>query len=206
MDILSSNLTREFKAPEFLASEMELIRPFVNDQSYLDYLDACNGGLYFGGSLHLYGVCRRPLFHSIAEVNRILLKEYGGIVRGAFSFGQDLFANQLVFTAKGVASLNGETGDLDFLARDFSDWLDLLSEDVEYLTGVNLLREWEIELGKLQHDQRLCAKIPFVMGGEFKVDSLYPQIFPKYILSNANIARQIYGKPDGTGVVFGVTE
>jgi hypothetical protein len=207
MEILSSNMLAEFTSPEFDAGEMEPIRRIVNDQPYFDYLSGhSNGGFYFGGSLHLYGVCKRPVFHSIVEVKNCLVEEYGKIVDGAFSFGQDLFANQFVFTGKGVAILNAETGDLDFMARDFSDWLELLSEDREYLTGVDLLRAWEVEVGKLQHDHRLCAKIPFVMGGEYKADALYAQKFPNYVSSSANIARQIHGKPDGTRVILGTTD
>lgn len=207
MNVLKENVTVGFVPPEVNFNDVELTKKIISDEYYFDYITTIlNGGLYFKGSLHLYGFCKSPLFHSILEVNEVFRREYGVIAEGKFLFGQDIFANQFAFAANGIVSINAESGDSDFLARDFKDWLELLSEDREYLTGINLQMDWESVKPRLQNDQRLCAKKPFVIGGEFTIDNLYAQVFPKYLMSNANIARQIYGKPDGTKVVFGTTD
>lgn len=203
MSILLNNVATGFTPPLVDAVDLKSVEKVISDQSYFSYLSVANGGFYFAGSLHLYGFCKSPSFHSILEVNEIFKREFGIIAEGKLVFGQDIFANQFAFTSKGIFSVNVETGDSEFLARDFKDWLELLSEDTEYLTGINFLRGWEAAHPHLQVDQRLCAKKPFVIGGEYSVENLYAQSFPKYMASNANIARQIYGKPDGTKVVFG---
>lgn len=40
--------------------------------------------------------------------------------------------------------------------------------------------------------------MPFILGGDYHVENLYAAIFPLYIQSSANIARQVYDLPDGT--------
>lgn len=205
MKILLDNTT-EFVSPSINTMDVESVKRVISDQEYFRYISQeSNGGFYFKRSLHLYGFCSEPAFHSILKVNEFFKKEYGAIAHGKFVFGQDIFANQFAFTANGIFSINSETGESDFLARDFADWLELLSEDIDYLTGINLLQTWESIQSKLQYDQRLCAKKPFVIGGEFSVDNLYAQSYPTYLASNANIALQIYGKPDGTKIILGTS-
>ena len=202
MKILLNNTT-EFVPPLVNIADVESIKRSIFDQEYFRYItEISNGGFYFNRSLHLYGFCHTPSFHNIIEVNNFFSKEYKMIADGKFVFGQDVLSNQFAFAANGVFSINTETGDSDFLARNFSEWLELLSEDTEYLTGINLLQTWESAQYKLQYDQRLCAKKPFIIGGEYSIDNLYAQVYPKYLSSNANIARQIYGKPDGTKIIF----
>jgi hypothetical protein len=203
VNILLNNAAVGFVPPAMDVADLRSLSNTIFDQSYLNYTSVANGGFYFDRSLHLYGFCKGPSFHSILEVNEVFKTEFGIIAEGKFVFGQDVFSNQFAFAEKGIFFVNVETGDSDFLARDFNDWLELLSEDTEFLTGVKFLKGWESSHPRLQSDQRLCPKKPFVIGGEYSVENLYAQSFPKYMASNANIARQIYGKPDGTRVVFG---
>ncbi len=190
-----------FVAPKIDAVDIDHYGIEIKDNDYFLFLkEVSNGGFFFDRSLHLYGFCTSPNFHSIAFINQFIHHEFGVLTKGNIFFGQDIFGNQFSFTQQGITLFNIETSESDFLAANFSEWLKVLEKDLDYLTGYTFLKKWEIENKVLEYNQRLCAKKPFVIGGVYESANLYAQYFPTYISSNANIARQVKEIPDGSEI------
>jgi hypothetical protein len=122
-------------------------------------------------------------------------------MKGLIAFGQDLFGNQFCFTSDthSIVFFNSETGERETIAIDFEFFLRELYAQFNYYTGIPILKEW-LANNQLAFNSRLCPKIPFIMGGEFKIDNLYAGTYPAYMRAYSNIAKQIYNLPDGTKV------
>lgn len=195
-----NNRVREFEIPYLEASILETVVQKVNDKKYISFLNEVNGGFFYESSLQLYGACLEPDFHNILYVNQILIKEYETLVEGLFFFGQDIFGNQFAFSSKGVVLFNIETAEKEIIANDFEHWVTVLIEDIDFYTGVDFVSNLKEGNAKYYFNKRLCAKIPFIMGGDYVSENLYSQIFPKYLFSNANIAKQVYHLKDGTNI------
>ncbi|MUV04514.1 hypothetical protein GN157_12415 [Flavobacterium rakeshii] len=193
MKILIDNINVKFESIVDVNQPDSLI-----DAGFLQFvIGYTNGGYFFNSALHLYGFNTEDN-HDIKHVNRLLLNEYGSIFEGLYSFGEDIFGNQFCFSAKGVFFFNIEIGEKDFLCLTFDEWLFMLENETDYLTG-QIFSDIIIN-----HELRLCPKIPFVTGGEYKKENLRSMNFPDYIIINANIARQIYNLPDGTSVTINI--
>jgi len=170
------------------------------DKSYLEFIERINGGFFYNYSLHLYAVNTVFNFHNIFSVNEAIRMAFEKIVGNVFFFGQEIFGNQFGFSDQGIVFFNVETGDMKWMAKDFEGWTQALVSDLDYFTGRNLALEWARTMGALKPEERLCPKKPFIIGGAFSIGNAYPLAFPKYINTNANIANQIYGLPDGTPI------
>ncbi len=206
MKFLTENIDKNFQAPEIDLDVFQEFGKRITDGDYFSFLTGIsNGGFFFGQSLQLYSVAKVPAFQSISYVNNIFQYEYKEIVENMTFFGQDIFGNQFGFAPQGVVFFNIETGVTDFLAKSFNEWVNVIMGDLEYLTGRAFLTQWK-QNKELLFDQRLCAKKPFVVGGEYKLENLYAQYFPTYISSNASIARQIYNLPEGTEIKLTIKE
>lgn len=193
------------KADLALLSKYELA---IRDNDYFSFIEKSgNGGFFYGQSLHIYGYSDLHDFHSIEVLNSMLRNEYGNIIDDLVAFAQDLFGNQFCFdtSARGVVFFDSETGERDPIASGYAEWLNKLDDHLEYFTGVNVLNDW-LSNNKFEFGYRLCPKIPFIMGGEYKVNNLYGSKFPDFIKSYANIARQVYNLPDGTPVKLNMTK
>lgn len=194
----------EMRTHEFIHGEMnhEVFKKYeqlISDIAYFDFIKKSgDGGFFYGKSLHLYGYSSSPDFHNIDLVNQTLKEQFKDIVSGLVFFGQDIFGHQFAFDTNRnkIVFFNIETGEKEVIANDFSDWGGFLLEETDYFTGKNLAKEWE-EKNSLSFGQRLCPKIPFVLGGDYVLNNLYASGYPDFLISNANIANQIYGLPDG---------
>ena len=192
----------DFDSGEIDFKRLSEFKALIRDNTYFDFIiESQNAGFFYGQSLQIYGFPDTYAFHDIYNINALLKTEYGKIVNGLTSFGQDLFGNQFCFDIDGynVVFFDSETGARENIASDFTRWLDVLSERLSYFTGINIWKAWQTN-NQLDFDQRLCPKIPFVMGGEYKVDNLYASKFPAFVKAYANIARQVYDLPDGSQV------
>lgn len=200
------------KVSESVSSKVDLeildtISHSIDDEEYIIFLSKkTNGGFFYKRSLQLYGACLEPRYQNIILVNKTIKQEYGSLVNELIFFGQDVFGNQFAFSPKGIIFFNIETAEQEIIANSFRDWVKILEDEVEFYTGVDFVSAWEAEKGLLSFEERLCAKVPFIMGGDYVLKNLYSQNFPKYILSNANIARQVYNLKDGTDVKLVVEE
>jgi len=180
----------------------------IKDAGYFEFLEKSKYvSFFFDSAIHIYGFNSTHLYNSIEEVNRILVKEYGAIFGNLVAFGQDVFGNQFCFdiSKKEVVVLNSESGERERISKDFTGWIKVLVKDIDYYSGNVLLHKWNSMGNQLNLGQRLCPKIPFIMGGEYIPENLYAGNYPSYIKAYANIAKQVYGMPDGTKVQIKIT-
>lgn len=192
-----------FKSDEPDFSLLAKCKQLITDYSYFNFiLESNNGGYFYEQSLHIYSYSHRFDFNDIEYVNALLKQEYGEIINGLLAFGEDVFGNQFCFDTinnNTIIFFDSETGEKTVIATGFINWVQVLQDRLEYYTGINILREWNLN-SPLEINQRLFPKKPFVMGGDFTVNNLYSAAFPSYIKAYANIARQIYNLPEGTPV------
>jgi hypothetical protein len=201
----------ENKVGSFNSEEVDFIllskyKQLVKDKTYFDFvIESKNCGFFYGQSLHIYGYAHINKFHDIEYINSLLQDEYGDIFKSLISFGQDLFGNQFCFdiVKNDIVFFNSETGEREVIASGYANWVNVVYERLEYFTGINALKAWLLN-NQFDFNQRLCPKVPFIMGGEFKVGNLYAGRFPDFIKAYANIARQVYNLPEGTEVKLNI--
>jgi len=184
------------------------LNKIIKEKSYFEFLATIeNGGLFFKQSLQLYCVTSSNDFMDIEHVNQVLNKEYGPLFENLLSFGQDIFGNQFAFDLANqkVISFNCETGEKNFLADNFKDWLAVLFNDFAFYTGVTYAESW-LEKNNIELGQRLVPIKPFVIGGDYSIDNFYTLDFPKYLTYNADIAKQIFNLKDGEKVKITYTK
>ncbi|PWV56389.1 SMI1/KNR4 family protein [Chitinophaga sp. S165] len=178
----------------------------VKDQDYFDFISFIeNGGFFFGQSLQIYDHSNSHGFNNIIVVNSMFKKEFNFLFKDVFSFGQDIFGNQFVFDEHNgeVSLFNIESGQIDRLAKNFAEWMDVFVADVEYLTGRIYEQEWKAD-HEFPFDSRLQPKLPFVMGGDYSVSNFYINSYPSYISYNADMAKQIYNLKDGEKIKLNI--
>ncbi len=203
----------ENKVTNFNSGEVDFLllskyKQLVKDNSYFDFVsESKNCGFFYGQSLQVYEYSSAHKFNDIDGINLLLQSEYGNIINGLISFGQDLFGNQFCFdkAQNCIIFFDSETGEKEVIASDYANWIDVVYDRLEYFTGINVLETW-LSNNKFSFNQRLCPKIPFIMGGEFKIDNLYAGNFPDSIKAYANIAKQVYNLPNGAQIQLNVSK
>jgi len=204
INFITKNISYRLNDGNVNLKSLENAKELIYDESYYNFiLNEANGAYLFSNSVQIYSYSSDPLYHSIAYVNKVLKDEYGNMMNGIYSFGQDIFANQFVFSKNGIELLNIETGDRELLASNFISFQEVLANEVDYLSGrkYTTIVEQEVLL-----DHRICPKKPFIIGGNYSADNLYSLIFPEYLKVNANIARQVHNLPDGADIILKSTE
>jgi len=171
----------------------------IRDLDYLDFVEKFfNGGLFLEGALMLYSYGVTDGYAQISEVNKSLNEEFGSLFGNLFAFGQDVFGNQFCFESDttNVIFFSIEDGDRKEMCIDFKGWLTIMENDSDYYTGYPYLCRWKKHY-PFGDGERLCPKIPFIIGGEYEIENFYACNFPSYISANSAIAKQIFDMPDG---------
>lgn len=195
---------QEFSESKFnIPFEQTPILEKINDSDFLNYLDEINGGFYYSGALHIYGSCSEPEYHSIDYMNNIISSSFKDLSTGLIFFGCDLFGNQFAFSDKGIIHFHIETGEREIIAKDFSDWVNVVMADCDYFSGESLLIKWKkLYNERLLHNSYLLPKKLFITGGEYDPINLYSNNFEKSVNFYADIAHQIKDLPAGSKVKF----
>ena len=115
-------------------------------------------------------------------------------------FACDIFGIQFCFRNRKIYSFDLESGKISFIANSFIDWIDLILNDSEFMTGEPYKRDFETKHGPVLLKQKILPIRPFVIGGEYKVENFIAYDFLDLINYNSQIAHQIYNLPDGTKV------
>lgn len=169
----------------------------IGDVAYNEFTSKINGGYFFTRSLQLYSLTSLNSYHSIKVINDLFVSEYKHLADGLIFFGQDIFGNQFGFEKSGIVFFNIETADRELIASNFSEWLNVIMNDLEYFTGLRLAEDWVKEKGYIDYNERLCPKMPFVLGGNYDLPNLYLNSSVNNIKFNSSIALQIHDLPDG---------
>jgi hypothetical protein len=119
-------------------------------------------------------------------------------------FGKDVFSNQYVFYTDGVGILYIESGEIEYISKDFDEWLSIIKDDMDYYTGLSLSTKWSKLNGKLKYNESLSPKTPFILGGEYEIENLYNQDSISNLIFFSNLAKQIYELPNGAQIKFDV--
>jgi hypothetical protein len=91
-------------------------------------------------------------------------------------------------------------GEVEFMAEDLETWAQVILDGYPFWTGYPLAHDWQALHGPLKRGHRLSPKIPFVMGGDYKVDFLYSIPSIEAMRFRASMAMQIRNLPDGSKV------
>lgn len=194
-------INSEYKTSHIADASLNVLKQSISDIEYFDFLiNGVNGGFFFRNSLQVYSLDDVNDYNNIMIINKYMETNYSNMLEGEFFFAQDIFGNQFGFSTKGIVFFNIETGEKEYVAERFNDWIDLIFNDLECYSGVVILELWDSKKTHIKYNERLCPIIPFVVGGEYEIENLYAGSFPNYILANVNIANQVYNLPEGTDI------
>jgi hypothetical protein len=167
-----------------------------------------NGFFAFESALRVFPAGDSAWSYSFDEWNseKLWRSHYGNLADGLLFFAEDVFGAQFCMKEGAVHTFDPETGDLTFVASSIEDWASLVLSDYDYLTGHSLAHEWQQSHGPLAPRDRLMPKIPFVCGGEFKIDNLDSIEGSRAMRSRGNLAIQIRDLPDGARIQFEIVD
>jgi hypothetical protein len=161
-----------------------------------------NGFYAFESALHLFPATSSGDKIGLACWNSpdLWVKQYQNMAIGCLFFAEDIFGGQFCIKANEVLLFDPETGQLKRLATNLEEWARSILCDYDLLTGYPLAHEWQRANGQIADGMRLVPKIPFVLGGKFSVQNLYPIDATKAMRLRGSIAVQIRDLPDGTPI------
>jgi len=166
-------------------------------------LYASKDGFYaFESSLHVFPCCSENAAVSLVTWNAegSWRSEYADMAAGLIFFGEDIFGDQFCFKDRRIHVFHSETGEVEFMAEDLETWAQVILDGYPFWTGYPLAHDWQALHGPLKRGHRLSPKIPFVMGGDYKVDFLYSIPSIEAMRFRASMAMQIRNLPDGSKV------
>jgi hypothetical protein len=117
-------------------------------------------------------------------------------------FAEDAFGGQFCIRDQSVCTFDPETGLLEVMGSSLGAWANEMLADSEFRTGYPLAHAWQARNGPLPTGVRLLPKMPFVCGGKYEVENLYPLDEVKGMQFRASIANQIRDLPDGAQITF----
>ncbi len=160
-----------------------------------------NGFLAFESALQVYGLgVGEP--HDIASVNEPArwTTHYADLAGDLYFFAQDLFGGQYAVEGAQIVKFDPELGERSFFAASIEDWAGRILRDYDYETGFTIAHEWQQRVRPLKFGERLYPKVPFVLGGEFELDNLWPATPQAMHGFRGFLAQRLHGLPDGTKV------
>ena len=131
---------------------------------------------------------------------------YGGLADGLLFFAEDVFGGQFALASGGVVAFNPETGERTATANSLESWAATVLADYQFQTGYPLAHQWQQRHGALPPGQRLLPKRPFVLGGKYEMDNLYPLDAVQGMRLRGELAVQIRDLPDGATIRFNIVE
>ena len=191
----------KYKYKDYTPSKSLYIETNISEnKTYNEILKLKLDGFYFSKALHIYGFCDDN-FHNIEYINTFFKNKFNFInSKDLILFGCDLFGNQFCFKENKIGFLNIETGETELIAENFEDWVNVLLNDYNYYTGVQILNEWEELMLPLKITERFVPIKPFVIGGEYSPKNMRAIEFFETLDYNSSLAKQIYNLPDGTPI------
>ncbi len=118
------NLT--FQGPAL--NDQELLRSLPSHLAAL--LQQINGFIQYHGGFHLFGACTQPAWHSLREAwtgPNAAYRHYNSIKGEDVPFGEDCLGFQFFLRAGQVIYLDAETGKVDNLELDLSEFFDWIA-------------------------------------------------------------------------------
>ena len=175
-----------------------------NDSEYASFLGKYNGGYFYERAFHFYGFDNNIQWHDILLINASIQSYYSNFSfsKSFFAIGCDALFTQYGFYKGNVVSLDIYSGELEIIANSFNEFITKLEQESDFYTASSLLAEYESVNGKLKNGERLAAKKPFVLGGEYNISNLRILDQQKLLDFAAFIANEINGLPDGSNILL----
>lgn len=168
----------------------------------LDLLSVRNGFYAFESALLVRPAHRSTEPLGLAEWNapELWRREYTLDLSDALFFAEDIFGHQFCLRRERVETFNHETSEFEPIADSLESWTNLILSDYRLHTGHPLAHEWQAKHGPLPPGRRLFPKIPFMLGGAYTLDNLYPLEDVKGLRFFASLANQTRDLPDGATI------
>lgn len=130
---------------------------------------------------------------------------YGDLAPKGICFAQDAFAGQFVLSDL-IYTFDPETGDTEPFATSLEEWAINVLSDYRAVTGYPVAHDWQSEHGRIAPRSRLTPITPFVLGGEFSASNVVQMDAVQSLKLRGNLAQQIRDAPDGSKIIYEVSE
>ncbi len=173
-----------------------------------ELLRARNGFFAFESALHVFpaGGGNDSIDLEAWNSSELWRQEYGGHADAMLFFSEDVFGFQFVIKDGRILRFEPETAQLEAMAEDLDTWARTILEDYWAETGYQIAHEWQRANGPLPPGQRLVAKIPFILGGDWSVDNVRAMDAVEAMRFRGALASQLHDLPDGTRVQIEIVD
>lgn len=163
-----------------------------------------NGFFCFESALRFFPSVTVELSWGASDWNRneCWKSEYKGLADNIYCFAEDLFGEQFIVTDSKIGIFKSETGDVEFIASSFEEWLSMILVNYSQMTGYGIGHQWQSINGRLNPRHRLMGKKPFVLGGDYSMNNLVALDSCRLMKSHGNLAYQIHHLPDGSQIIL----
>jgi hypothetical protein len=171
-------------------------------------LSVCNGAFLYDYALRILPSHDCELSYGLSSWNSKELWKftYARIPPDLFCFADDVFGNQFALLGDAIVVFQCETGDIEFLASTFEEFAGRVILDSDYLTGRSILNSWRKANGRLLPRDKLVARRPFVLGGEYTAQNLAAVESARSMRIRGPIASKISELPDGAILEIEIAE
>jgi len=187
----------------------EFLDAYVLGASLFRMLQLKNGFYAFESALHVFPVTSDPETGLQAWNDGSLWRgAYRDFAEGLLFFAEDIFQDQFCLSRKQdhLLRFHAETGRATFVADSLEAWARVILSNHKVETGWPLAHEWQAKNGPLPPGKRLMPKIPFFLGGEYKVENLWAGSPLEGMRFKADLVMQTRDLPEGAKVKFGLSE
>jgi hypothetical protein len=201
------SVSSEPLAPEPTGSP-EFLQEYALGSELFHMLEQKNGFYAFEFALHVFPLTSDPGTGLEGWNAKSLWRhEYEDLAEGLLFFAENILQDQFCFSNEqiGVLRFRAETGQTVFMAESVEKWAGVILSNYESETGWPFLHKWQTKNGQLPLGKRLMPKIPFFMGGEYKIENLWAGNPLEGMRFKADLARQTRHFPDGSKVKLNLT-
>jgi len=159
-----------------------------------------NGFYAFESALHVFPLTDDPETGLEAwNADSLWRNGYKDLAEGLLFFAEDILQDQFCLSKKqnGVLRFRAETGRTGSMAGSVAKWAGLILSNHRKETGWPLAYEWQRRYGRLPLGKRLMPKIPFFLGGEYKIENLWAGNALEGMRFKADLAMRTRDLPDG---------
>ena len=200
---LESHISWSGGAAVFPASSLD----GFEDPAHVHLLKRHDGLVAFDGGLRVFGVTGQVVA-DVATWNKPdgWRAAYGELADQLLFFAEDVFGNQFAFAEGRIVRFLAETGEQEFMADSFEEWLRTILADPEEELSLWLLRAWRTPGNAVQTGEHLCPKMPFIAGGAYEPENLYVLDRAASMIFKGDFASQTKNVPDGGRIRLKVVE
>ena len=181
----------------------EFLKKFALGSELFHLLERKNGFYAFECALHVFPLTSGSTAGLEAWNSESLWRdEYQDLADGLLFFAEDALQDQFCLSTKenSVFRFIAETGRTSFIADSIEHWADVIMSDPLTQTRCPFVHEWQLKNGPLPPGKRLLPRIPFFLGGEYKIENFWAGNPLEGMRLKGDLAIQTRDLPDGARV------